>query len=387
MAINRKTGEYVTVSTVGEMCRAFVPQPLPPVPALELTMADYALLEEASQALGRLDGISLMMPDPDVLMYMYIRKEAVLSSQIEGTQSSLSDLLLYEHQQVPGVPLADVEEVSRYVAAMNYGLQRLAEGFPLSLRLLREIHGVLLSQGRGSDKIPGTFRTLQNWIGGTRPGTAAFVPPPPERVVECLGALEKFLNDDPIATPALLKSAMAHVQFESIHPFLDGNGRLGRLLITLILCTEKVLQKPLLYLSLYFKQHRQEYYEQLDAVRVAGDWEGWVRFFLIGVRQTCRQAVETARAVLELFERDTERIHNLGRSAGSILQVFQSFKQRPMLSATAAAGILGLSEPTIRTAMTQLGKLNILREVTGKERRRIFVYDGYIKLLNEEVVL
>ena len=387
MSINRKTGDYVTVSTVGEICRAFVPLPLPPVPNLELTMADYALLEEASQALGRLDGISLTMPDPDVLMYMYIRKEAVLSSQIEGTQSSLADLLLYEHQQAPGVPLADVEEVSHYVAAMNYGLQRLAEGFPLSLRLLREIHEVLLSQGRGSDKTPGTFRVSQNWIGGARPGTAAFVPPPPDRVMECLGALEKFLHDDPIAMPALLKSALAHVQFETIHPFLDGNGRLGRLLITLILCTEKVLQKPLLYLSLYFKQHRREYYERLDAVRVAGDWEGWVRYFLTGVRETCRQAVGTARAVLDLFERDTERIHALGRSAGSIIQVFQLFKQRPMLNATAAAGSLGLSEPTVRTAMAQLGKMSIIRELTGKERRRVFVYDGYIQLLNEEIVL
>ncbi len=204
-----------------------------------------------------------MMPDPDLLLYMYIRKEAVLSSQIEGTQSSLSDLLMYEHKQAPGVPLDDVREVSRYVAAIQHGLARVEGGFPLSLRLIREIHEVLLAGGRGSEKSPGEFRRSQNWVGGSRPGNAAFVPPPPERLGECLGALERFLHGDPGPTPTLVKSALAHVQFETIHPFLDGNGRVGRLLIPLILCTEKVLQRPLLYLSLYFKQHREDYYRLL----------------------------------------------------------------------------------------------------------------------------
>lgn len=257
MTIQRKAGESVIVSTVGEPCRAFVPHPLPPDPPLHLSWEDLSLLEQANQSLGRLDGLSLMMPDPDLLIYMYIRKEAVLSSQIEGAQSSLPDLLMYEHKQSPGVPLDDVKEVSRYVAAIQHGLKRIENGFPLSLRLIREIHEILLTGGRGGEKTPGEFRRSQHWVGGSRPGNAVFVPPPPERVTECLGALERFLHDEPGPTPTLIKSALAHVQFETIHPFLHGNGRVGRLLITLILCTEKVLQRPLLYLSLYFKQHRE----------------------------------------------------------------------------------------------------------------------------------
>ena len=252
------TGYYVPLpSGGGEKARAFIPKPLPPDPLLVLDADIHELVEKAMLAVGRLDGLSTVLPDPMLFIYSYVRKEAVLSSQIEGTQSSLSDLLLFENEGVAGVPLDDVQEVSNYVAAMNYGLKRLKE-LPISLRLLKEIHAVLLSKGRGSKKEPGEFRTSPNWIGGTRPGNAVFVPPPPDHLLECLGALEKFLHNDPLKTPLLIKAALAHVQFETIHPFQDGNGRLGRLLITFLFCAEGALSEPLLYLSLYFKQHRQQ---------------------------------------------------------------------------------------------------------------------------------
>jgi len=271
---NPRLGTYVVKKFGEESFRAFVPPPLPPDPPVKLE-ALQRLLEEANQALGRLDGLASILPDPSLFIYLYVRKEAVLSSQIEGTQSSLSDLLLFESEEAPGVPIEDVQEVSNYVAAMNHGLRRLHEGFPLSLRLIREIHKVLLSRGRGSDKHPGEFRTSQNWIGGTRPGNAAFVPPPPEKIMECMGALETFLHHESRDLPVLIKAALAHVQFETIHPFLDGNGRLGRLLITFLLRVAGAIGEPILYLSLYFKTHRQQYYELLDRVRTAGDWEAW----------------------------------------------------------------------------------------------------------------
>ncbi len=246
-------GDYILSTTMPETFLAFVPRPLPPVPPLQLDGNLYDLIERANRALGRLDGVTTLLPEPSLFLYFYVRKEALLSSQIEGTQSSFSDLLLYEIEEAPGVPLDDVQEVSRYVAALNHGLARLREGFPLSLRLIREIHQVLLSEGRGSERTPGEFRRTQNWVAGTRPGNALFVPPPPTEVMSCLGAMEKFLHDQPVRTPVLIKAALSHVQFETIHPFLDGNGRLGRLLITFLLCAEGALSEPLLYLSLYFK--------------------------------------------------------------------------------------------------------------------------------------
>jgi len=270
-------GRYITISTVGETVRAFIPTPLPPQPPIDWSPQLREKFDRALLALGRLDSVSILLPNPSLFLYTYVRKEAVLSSQIEGTQSSLSDLLLFELDLTPSVPIQDVREVSNYVAALNHGLQRLKEGFPLSLRLIREIHEILLSTGRGSDRTPGEFRRSQNWIGGTRPGDAVFVPPPPENVVECMGDLEMFLHDRPVQTTTLLKAALAHVQFETIHPFLDGNGRLGRLLITLLLCAEKVLKDPMLYLSLFFKMHRQRYYDLLNDVRFSGDWRpGWI---------------------------------------------------------------------------------------------------------------
>ena len=362
--------------------RAFVPPPLPPVPAIDLGPFQN-LLDRSNQALGRLDGVASILPDTQLFLYMYVRKEAVLSSQIEGTQSSLSDLLLFEAEETPGVPLDDVGEVSNYVAAMQHGLARLKEGYPLSLRLLREIHGLLLSRGRGQALDPGEFRRSQNWIGGTRPGNAAFVPPPPHQVMTCMGDLERFLHEETPGVPVLVKAALAHVQFESIHPFLDGNGRLGRLLITLFLCEQGVLRNPLLYLSLYLKTHRQVYYERLQAVREGGDWEPWLEFFLAGVLETSTQAAEAARRILALFEADRRLIEALGRPAASALRVHQLLQNRPLITISLATQALGLSAPTVAGALAHLTQAGIVRETTGRQRGRTFVYHRYLALLNE----
>jgi len=374
-------GSYVVTSTAGEEVRAFVPHPLPPSPPLNLGPEEHDLLEQANRAIGRLDGLATVLPDTALFIYMYVRKEAVLSSQIEGTQSSLSDLLVHELDEAPGVPLDDVTEVSNYVAAMDHGLSRLRDGFPISLRLLRDIHGVLLREGRGSASTPGEFRRSQNWLGGTRPGNARFVPPPPDRLMSCLDPLEKFLHDQPERTPLLIKAALAHVQFETIHPFLDGNGRLGRLLITLLMCAEGALAEPILYLSLHFKSHRDEYYERLQRVRTHGEWEEWLRFFLEGVLDTSRQAVDTARAALELFEQHRDSIQTLGRRTASALQVHAELKRSAILSIGKAAGRSGLTEPTVASAFSLLSDLGIVREITGKQRGRLFAYQPYLDLL------
>jgi Fic family protein len=377
----RVTGDFVSLGVGGEEVRLYIPRPLPPVPALELTPEDLDKLERANRALGRLDGVAQLLPDPDLFLYFYIRKEAVLSSQIEGTQSSLSDLLLFETDGAPGVPLDDVQEVSRYVSAMNHGLARLRSDFPLSLRLIREIHGKLLAGGRGAEKEPGEFRRSQNWIGGSRPGKAFFVPPPPERLMEFLDPLEKFIHDDPVKTPTLLKAALVHVQFESIHPFLDGNGRVGRLLITLILCEEHALAQPLLYLSLYFKQNRSRYYDLLQRVRTDGDWESWVRFFLEGVEETAVQAVHLATQIRQLFATDRERLSKIGRAAGSALRVHDLFQRRPMLTVAMATKNLSLSAPTVRASIQALEEAGIVRELSGKRRDRLFGYQRYLDLM------
>lgn len=378
------TGTYITCSTAGEQFKAFIPSPLPPDPPLKLGNKDYDLMEKANRALGRLDGVTTLLPDSSIFIYFYVRKEALLSSQIEGTQSSFADLLLHESENAPGIPLEDVQEVSNYVSAIYHGLKRLRDdGFPLSLRLIREIHGVLLSKGRGSDKDPGEFRRSQNWVGGSRPGNAYFIPPPPDRVMECMGKLETFLHDKPRRTPVLIKAAFAHVQFETIHPFLDGNGRVGRLLITLILCAEKALQEPLLYLSLYFKQNRQEYYNRLHQVRTEGDWIGWLRFFFTGVLETAQQAAETAQIILQKFEEDRLKIEILGRRAGSAHRVHQLIQKQPVISVPSAVKALGVTAPTVRSAVKNLEKLGILREITGKQRDRVYVYDPYMKILDQ----
>ena len=380
----KPTGTYITTSAAGESFQAFVPDPLPPDPPLQLDRQDHDLIEKANLALGRLDGITTLLPDVSLFLYFYIRKEAVLSSQIEGTQSSLTDLLMHEESLAPGVPLDDVQEVSNYVAAMNHGLKRLREdNFPLSLRLIREMHKVLLSRGRGSDKDPGRFRRSQNWLGGTRPGNARFVPPPPDRVIECMGNLEMFLHDQPQRTGVLIKAALAHVQFETIHPFSDGNGRLGRLLITHILCAEGVLQQPLLYLSLFFKQHRTEYYDRLDAVRVNGDWLGWLRFFLEGVDETARQAADTAAGILELFDEDRVKIETLGRRAASAYRLHEMLRRHPITTIPGGVKRLDLTAPTVRSAIASLEGLGIVREITGKQRDRAYVYDRYVQILDQ----
>ena len=378
----RRSGTYITAITGHEQVRAFVPLPLPPDPPLQLDPL-LGLLDEANQALGRLDGLASVLPDLALLIYMYVRKEAVLSSQIEGTQSSLSDLLLYESDEAPGVPLDDVREVSNYVAAMDHGLRRLRGGFPLSLRLLREIHEILLAKGRGSEKHPGEFRTSQNWIGGTRPGNAAFVPPPPDKVIECMGSLELFLHSERPALPVLVKAALAHVQFETIHPFLDGNGRLGRLLITFLLCAAGALREPILYLSLYFKAHRREYYELLDRVRTDGEWETWVEFFLTGVRDTANQAAQTARQILDLIAADRREIERLGRPAASILRVHHLIQASPIISIPSAARKLSISAPTVAKSVEHMRQIGILREVTGKQRHRLYAYRRYLDILNQ----
>jgi Fic family protein len=307
----------------------------------------------------------------------------VLSSQIEGTQSSLSDLLLYENDEAPGAPIEDVQEVSNYVAAMNHGLERMRSGFPLSLRLIREIHEILLSKGRGSGKQPGEFRRSQNWIGGSRPGNAVFVPPPPELLDECLNQLELFLHDEQTGLPSLIKAGLLHVQFETIHPFLDGNGRLGRLLITFLLCAQGALREPILYLSLYFKTNRAAYYELLERVRTKGDWEGWLDFFLIGVRDTAEQAASAAREILEHFSQDQKKIETLGRPAASVLRVFQHMQRNPIIAIPSAAKKIGISAPTVAKSLGHMIDLGILEETTGRERHRLFVYKGYLDILNE----
>lgn len=377
------TGRYEVTRVGGETIRAFIPFPLPPQPPLEFSTERQQLLERATIALGMLDSVSLLLPDPDIFLYAYVRREAVLSSQIEGTQSTLQQLLLFELEEAPGVPLDDVVEVSNYVAALTHGLQRLQEGFPLSNRLIREMHAILLSKGRGSEKSPGEFRRSQNWIGGTRPGNAHFVPPPPDYVPECMAALERFLHNEGNPYPTLVKAALAHVQFETIHPFLDGNGRIGRLLIAFVLHHDRLLSQPLLYLSLYFKQHRAEYYRLLDRVRLEGDWEAWLDFFLEGVKQTAHNAVETAKRLVMLFLEDERRIQQARRRASTTLQVFRMLCERPLTSINQVSKRTGLSFPTAAKAMEALIALGIVREVTGQRRNRVFAYEQYLNILSE----
>lgn len=375
-------GRFLTISTVGEKARAFVPKPLPPSPALVWSAELESLFAAANSALGRLDGIATILPETGVFLYSYIRKEAVLSSQIEGTQSSLSDLLMFENDEAPGVPVHDVQEVSNCVLALEHGMRRLREGFPISLRLIRELHEILLSKGRGSRKQPGEFRTSQNWIGGTRPGNARFVPPPAEEVMPCLDRLEKFLHNPETAT--LLKAGLAHAQFETIHPFLDGNGRVGRLLITLLLCADGTLRQPLLYLSLFFKRHRSLYYSSLNQIREKGDWESWLAFFFEGVAVTGNQAFQTATQLLRLFKEDRERISRIGRAAPSALEVHRFFQSHPVSSVREAHKSLPISIPTLHASAKQLVKLGILRELPGRGKTHVFAYGRYMEILNAE---
>ncbi len=378
------TGRYTTTTVAGERVEAFVPHRLPPHPPLALDARLQSLLDSATLAVGRLDGVSTLLPDKALFLYAFVRKEALLSSQIEGTQSSLSDLLLFEADEVPGVPIDDVREVSSYVAALDHGVARMRGGFPLSSRLVREVHGVLLRSGRGEDRDPGSFRRSQNWIGGSRPGNAIFVPPPHTEVADAMADLETFLNARDDGVPWLARAALAHVQLETIHPFLDGNGRVGRLLITLLLCDAGVLREPLLYLSLYLKRHRARYYELLDLVRNEGDWEAWLEFFAAGVVEAAEGAVATAIRLSELFALDRARIEGAtGRRAGSALRVHEALKARPLRSITDIAATTGLSYPGAAAAVDALVSLGIAREFTGRRRDRLFAYDRYVSILGE----
>ena len=378
------TGRYEISKFGDEEVRAFVPDPLPPEPKVSLEGDLQEIHDEANRALGRLDGVSAILPDPGLFLYLYVRKEAVLSSQIEGTQSSLSDLLQYERAEAVGVPEGDAAEVSRYVSALEHGLKRLRnDDFPVSNRLIREVHGILLQAGRGSDKSPGEFRLSQNWIDGSRPGNAVYVPPPDTHIQDCMAELERFLHARGDGLPKLIRVALAHVQLETIHPFLDGNGRVGRLLITLLLCDWGILRDPLLYLSLYLKQNRSQYYDLLEGVRLTGDWEAWLAFFLEGVRTTAEGAVSTARHLRELIERDQEKLERYGRRASSALRVHQAFVNHPVHSISSISKATGLAYSVASSGVRLLEEIGMVREITRKRRNRLYVYDEYMSVLNE----
>lgn len=379
----RATGRYLPSRLNGQAYQAFLPAPLPPDPPLSMDQDLVTRRDRALVALGELKGVSRVLPDARLFLYQYVRKEALLSSQIEGTQSSLSDLLLFEIDEAPGVPLDDVREVSNYIDALEHGLQRLRDGFPLSLRLLREMHEHLLRRGRGQGKLPGEFRRTPVWLGGPSPDRAGFVPPPADRLPECLDAFERFLHADQDGISPLVRAALAHVQFETIHPFLDGNGRLGRLLIVLMLCEAGLLDEPSLYLSLFFKSRREEYYARLDAVRTQGDWEGWLRFFLEGIATTSGQAVDTARRLLDLFQNDRGRLRDAGRMAGSVLQLHQSFTVNPLRTVPRLVKETGLSKPTVARGLDYMQGRGMLREITGKQRYKVYAYQPYLDILSE----
>jgi Fic family protein len=378
-------GRYVTVTTAGEPFQAFVPAPLPPEPPVVWSAGLRRRFDAALVALGRLDAVTALLPNAALLLYSFVRKEAVLSSQIEGTQSSLADLLLYEIDEQPGVPVDDAREVSRCVAALERGLKRLRGGLPLCTRLLCEMHKVLLTHPGGRGKTPGEVRRTQVWIGGTRPGNAAFVPPPADALPDCLAALERFLNDQPEPVPPLITAALVHVQFETIHPFLDGNGRLGRLLIVLQLVADGVLREPMLYPSLFFKAHRALYYELLNEVRLRGDWERWLDFFAEGIEATATQAVATANALLALVNADRERIAGLGRAAASALEVHQALQRQPIATSAALVKATRLTPATVNKSLAHLERLGIVAEITNRQRGRVFSYRKYVGELAAEL--
>ena len=380
-AFENRRGRYVETVVAGETVRAFVPPPLPPAPPIDV-LSLLPKLSLADRALGRLDGITVLLPRQELFLYMYVRKEAVLSSQIEGTQSTLSDLLRFETEAQAGQPIDDIREVSNYVDAMMYGLERL-ETLPLSLRLMREMHQRLLQSGRGAAKNPGEFRRSQNWIGGTRPGNALFVPPPVPELEAGLDAFERFMHEDASGLPPLIKAGLLHVQFETLHPFLDGNGRIGRLLVTLYLCVHDVLRKPLLYLSLYLKTHRADYYRLLQEVREHGAWEAWLEFFLDGVAETANQAFDAAMRIVELFKADRERITAESDRVGSALRVHELLQQNPFATGTSLVQQTGLTAPTVNAALAELQRLQIVNEITGRQRGRVFAYTAYLGILNE----
>lgn len=384
MAVSERGGRYQR-QPGGH--RAFIPAALPPEPPVAIDDALQDLLSRADRALGRLDGSIQTLPHPDLFVAMYVRKEAVLSSQIEGTQSSLHDLLAAEARILSADAPADVDEIVNYVAAMNHGLGRLEE-IPVSVRLLRELHERLLRGVRGQHLTPGEFRRTQNWIGplGCDIHEATFVPPPPGSVPDAIADLERFLHAES-RLPLLVRIGLAHAQFETIHPFLDGNGRLGRLLITFLLCEKDVLQKPVLYLSWYFKRHRDRYYDALQAVRDAGDWEGWLEFFLQGVFEVSQQATQTARRIQELRETHRQQVIDaFGRSAGNGQRVLDYLFEHPIVAVKDVQGLTGTTYPAANALVGQFEANGILQEATGRKRHRRFRYDEYIRLFHDEEI-
>ncbi len=376
-----RAGQYVKQI---EGYRAFIPNPLPPVPEIIMDQEMWNLLSQADRALGRLDGATDALPNPDLFVFMYIRKEAVLSSQIEGTQASLIDVLEFESQALQPDNPQDVAEVVNYISAINYGLERLKE-LPVSLRLIREIHQELMKGVRGAERNPGEFRRSQNWIGagGCSLAEASYVPPPPHEMLQALDNLEKFLHS-PQPMPTLIKVGLAHAQFETIHPFLDGNGRTGRLLITFLLCEQNILQRPLLYISYYFKKYRSEYYDRLQAVRDSGNWEGWLKFFLRGVYEVAQEAAATARKIVNLKEEHRQLVLNtMGRRSGNAIALLESLYFRPIFTVEHAEAITNLSYPNANTLIKDLSDIGLLQEITGQKRNRAFSYAPYLAVFRD----
>ena len=375
MKIPNRSGQFITQP---EGHKAFIPRPLPPQPPIKMDRELTLILSEADQALARLDGIAINLPNPDLFVFMYVRHESVLSSQIEGTQSSMDDLLKYETQKKTKMDLDDVAEVSNHVEAMNHGLERL-KNFPLSLRLLREIHGKLLQGVRGQEKTPGDFRQSQNWVGGSSPLNAVFNPPPVHEMNTALDHFEKYFHTD-VNYPVLIECGLIHAQFETIHPFLDGNGRVGRLLITFLLCERGILRYPLLYLSHYLKKHKQDYYDWLMKIRNEGDWEGWLKFFLKGIAEVSQQAQETARKILDLQSSKLELIAQKPGSSKLDLELFNHLFNHPYIRSSDVQRLLGCSPATAIRILNNFEDLKILKEITGTQRKKEYGFSQYMDL-------
>lgn len=365
----------------GDEFNAFIPNPLPPIPTLDMEQFHQSL-EAAHLAVGYLDALITRLPSVEPVLYSYIRREALVSSQIEGTQSTFEDVLLYELGAATSVPSDDTSEVSNYVDALNHGISRMREGFPLSNRLIREQHAILMQGESRRHLAPGEFRRSQNWIGGPSPSQALYVPPPPEVVPECMSDLERFIHDERSTLPVIVRAGLAHAQFESIHPFLDGNGRAGRVLISLIFEHAELLSEPILYLSLYFKQRRGEYYSLLNQLRGNGDWELWLRYFINGVVWTAEDCIATAETVTEQLDRDRDKLLGLGRSRSSAIRAFEAFSRRPMLNLRELVAISGLSFGAAASAIDTLSLAGIVQERTGLRRNRVFSYGALVEILS-----
>lgn len=376
-----RNGVYERSQTEGVDFSAFIPNPLPPIPPLDMDQFHQGL-EAAHLALGYLDAMIVRLPSIEPVLFSYVRREAIASSQIEGTQSTFEDLLTFELGGAPSTSLDDAAEVSNYVSALQHGISRLRDGFPISSRLIREVHEILMQGEAHRHLMPGEYRRSQNWIGGSSPATAMYVPPPPDDVLDCMSQLEQFIHDERSTLPIVIKAGLAHAQFESIHPFLDGNGRAGRLLIALMLEASEVLSEPALYLSLYFKQRRPEYYSLLGQLRDNGDWELWLRYFVDGVLWTAEDCIAVTEELSARFDVDQQQLLQLGRRATSVVSAHEAFARRPMLNLRELSNETGLSLNAAASATDTLIELGIVAERTGQRRNRIFAYDAYISILS-----